>query len=123
MKNDRRDFLKRAGMTGLGLAGAGVMPAYAGTTPALLPNTAPDDKAALVPLNRFPRMVQEYFVGQVGEIEQGAENRRASLRTKSDAEAYVREVRAKIQKCFGPWPQKTPLNARVTGIIDREAYK
>ena len=35
-------------------------------------------------------------------------------------QAYVRAVRAKIQQCFGPWPEKTPLNPRVTGTVDRD---
>jgi cephalosporin-C deacetylase-like acetyl esterase len=78
--------------------------------------------AGLAPLNRFPRMVQEYFVAQVREVQRLSDLRRAALRSKSDAEAYVREVRVKIQQCFGPWPEKTPLNARVTGVVERDAY-
>jgi hypothetical protein len=31
MKNNRRDFIKLAGMAGLGLTGAGIIPAYAGS--------------------------------------------------------------------------------------------
>jgi len=75
------------------------------------------------PLNRFPHMVQEYFVKSVRRIENQANERRAGLLTKADAEAYVREVRQKIQQCFGPWPEKTPLKPRVTGVVERDAYK
>jgi len=75
------------------------------------------------PLNRFPHMVQEYFVKSVRRIENQANERRAGLITKADAEAYVREVRQKIQQCFGPWPEKTPLNPRITGVVERDAYK
>jgi dienelactone hydrolase len=123
MKENRRDFLKLAGLGGIGFAGRGILPR---STSAPIPHDItlpPDDVSALQPLNRFPRMVQEYFVGRVKEIEEEASKRRASLRTKSDAEAYVREVRSKIQQCFGPWPQKTPLNARITGTINRDAYR
>jgi dienelactone hydrolase len=35
----------------------------------------------------------------------------------------VREVREKIQSIFGPWPEKTPLNPRITGVVERDAYK
>jgi cephalosporin-C deacetylase-like acetyl esterase len=73
-------------------------------------------------LNRFPRMVQEFFVEQVRQAEQEGNERRAALKTKADAEVYVRWVRARIQDCFGPWPEKTPLNPRVSGIVDRDAY-
>jgi len=122
MKNNRRDFIKLAGMAGIGLTGASMIPAYAKQVE--LQNViAAGNVSSLSPLNRFPRMVQEYFVGRFREIEQVSEKRRASLHTKGDAEAYVREVRSKIQKCFGPWPEKTQLNARITGTIDRDTYK
>ncbi len=32
------------------------------------------------------------------------------------------EVREKIRRCFGPLPEKTPLNPRITGTLDRDAY-
>ena len=35
------------------------------------------------------------------------------------AEAYVRTVRAKIRRSFGPVPEKTPLNPRITGVLQR----
>jgi dienelactone hydrolase len=117
----RRNLLKLAGLGAAGVslgdkvagpANAAEVKAGVGTT------TAP----ALAPLNHFPRMMQEYFVAQVRAVEQSSETRRAALHTKEDAEAYVREVRAKIQQCFGPWPEKTPLNARVTGTVERAAY-
>lgn len=79
--------------------------------------------ASLAPLNRFPRMVQEYFVERVRRLEERANQRRAALKTRADAEAYARNVREKIQLCFGPWPEKTPLKPRITGIVDRDAYK
>jgi len=80
-------------------------------------------KSDMKPLNRFPRMVQEYFVDQVIHVEKQANKRRAKLKTKADANAYVEEVREKIQKSFGPWPEKTALNPRVTGVLDRDSYK
>ena len=79
--------------------------------------------AELVPLNRFGRMLQEYYVRRVREVEQAAKTRRAAIRTRADAEAHLRDVRAKIAQCFGAFPQKTPLNPRVTGVVERDAYK
>jgi len=75
------------------------------------------------PLNRFPRMVQEYFVDAVASVEQRANQRRDKLKTAADAEAYVRDVQKRIQQSFGPWPKKTPLNPRITGVVERDAYK
>lgn len=77
----------------------------------------------LSPLHRFPRMVQEWVVGQVRSAEQRGNERRATLRTKADAEAYVTSVQQRIRQSFGPFPEKTPLNARVTGTVDRDAYR
>ncbi len=78
---------------------------------------------SIKPLNRFPRMVQEYFVKSVRRVEQQANQRRAALKTRADAEKYVQDVREKIQQSFGPWPEKTPLNPRITGVVERADYK
>ena len=78
--------------------------------------------SSIKPLNRFSRMVQEYFVAQVGQAEKQGNRRRAKLETREDAEAYVKEVQEKIKRSFGPWPEKTPLNAKITGVIARDDY-
>jgi len=75
------------------------------------------------PLNRFPRMVQEYFVRRVREAEAAGLKLKASLGTKADAEKYVQAVREKIRLSFGPFPPKTPLEPRITGVVDRDAYR
>ncbi len=75
------------------------------------------------PLNRYPHMVQEYFVRQVGAVERKANQRRAALRSRAHAEAYVKDVRNRIQQCFGPWPATTPLNPRITGVVERDTYR
>src|SRR3954469_7217082 len=78
---------------------------------------------ALEPLNRFPRMMQEWLVEQGRASEQRGNEARAAVKTKADAEAYVRSVRERVMKCFGPFPEKTPLNAKVTGVVERDVYK
>lgn len=80
------------------------------------------DPPALVPLNRFSRMVQEYFVERARAAEKVGNFARASLQTKADAEKYITDVRRKIAECFGPFPEKTPLNAKVTRKVERDAY-
>ncbi|HEY7498894.1 MAG TPA: prolyl oligopeptidase family serine peptidase [Vicinamibacterales bacterium] len=77
----------------------------------------------LATLNRFPRMVQEFFVARENALHQQRLERLATLTTKADAEAYVRLVRGKIRESFGPFPEKTPLNARVTKVVERDAYR
>ena len=77
----------------------------------------------LPPLNRFPRMVQEWVVDQVHAAEARGNERRAAVKTPADAEAYVTSVQKRIRECFGPFPEKTPLNARVTSEVERDAYR
>jgi len=87
------------------------------------PGQNASDAKSLRPLNRFPRMVQEYFVQRVRRVEARSNRRRATIKTRADAEAYVREVREKIGMSIGPWPEKTPLRPQVTGIVERDAYR
>ena len=78
---------------------------------------------ALAPLNRFPRMMQEYLGAKVVEAEQKSISRIAALKSKEEAEAHVKATRARIAECFGPFPERTPLKPRVTGVVERDAYK
>lgn len=73
--------------------------------------------------NRFPRMVQEFFVEQVRKAEAEANRRRNALKTKEDAERYVKEVQAKALQSFGPFPEKTPLEVRTTSTVKRDTYR
>ncbi|NOX53640.1 MAG: prolyl oligopeptidase family serine peptidase [Planctomycetes bacterium] len=68
-------------------------------------------------------MVQEYFVEQVHRFEQSRLERLAKLSTKADAEAYVQSVRKRIREAFGPFPERTPLNPRITRVVERDQYR
>jgi len=119
----RRDLLQRGGlgllgMSALQLTGTGSVVQAAETKKGPTANAA-----GLTPLQRFPRDVQEYYVRRVRQVEKASNARRAALRTKADAEAYVKDVRAKIQQCFGAFPAKTPLNARVTRVLERDGFR
>ena len=85
---------------------------------------AQDNAATTLPaLNRFPRMMQEFLVERVTAAHQLSVKAKELLTTRSDAEQYVQSVREKIAVCFGPHPEKTELNARVTGVVDRDQYR
>jgi dienelactone hydrolase len=129
-KLSRRALLQggAAGLAGLPLLGLSAAVARAQT--AAPAKSASGKKAApaptapaLVPLNRFGRMLQENYVRRVRFAEKLANERRARVRTKADAEAYVHEVRAKIAESFGAFPEKTPLHARTTKVVERDAYR
>lgn len=114
----RRDVLKlvAGGAAGLMLPGLPLSPA------ALLAADA-DAATGPAPLNRFPRTVQEYLVREVRKAEREATQRKLALSGREQAAAYVREVRSKIRECFGPLPERTPLAPRVTGALERDAYR
>lgn len=84
---------------------------------------AQEEAEHLPPLNRFPRMMQEYFVRRLREAEAKRIERLNSLQNKADAEAYVADVRRKVSLSFGPFPEKTPLNARTTRVLERDGYR
>ena len=107
---DRRSLLRVAGLQALVLSLGDLC-------------WAAEPAAPLVPLNRFPQMMQEWLMAQVKAAEARGNKWREDLKTKADAEAYVNTVRTKIHECFGPMPEKTPLNAKVTGILERETYR
>lgn len=46
-----------------------------------------------------------------------------SVRTAADAEKRRAYIRRKIMDAIGPFPEKTPLNAKVTAVIDRPDHR
>jgi dienelactone hydrolase len=45
------------------------------------------------------------------------------LTTREDWTRYQREARQKILELTGPFPEKTPLNARVVGVVNKPAFR
>jgi cephalosporin-C deacetylase-like acetyl esterase len=110
-------MLHEMSVGGLGMVLAGPLSAYAMQT------AGAADPRALIRLNRFPRMVQEFFVERENQLHQQRLKRLAGLATKADAEAYIQTVRGKIRESFGPFPAKTPLKPRVMKVVERDTYK
>jgi dienelactone hydrolase len=47
----------------------------------------------------------------------------AGLKTKEDWITRQKKVRNILMKTVGPFPEKTPLNAKVTGVVKKEGYE
>jgi cephalosporin-C deacetylase-like acetyl esterase len=107
----------------LGLGGATAALDVSAPAVAAQGGAAAPAATALAPLNRFPRMVQEFFVAREQSLHRQRLERLAALRTRADAEAYVQAVRRQIRESFGPFPEKTPLNARITKVVERDTYR
>ena len=74
-------------------------------------------------LNRYPRMLHDWYIQQVQSSELRNIQAIESLETTDDALRYVSDIQRKIRQCFGPEPERTPLNARVTGTLERDGYR
>ncbi|HQG76304.1 MAG TPA: acetylxylan esterase [Bacteroidales bacterium] len=46
-----------------------------------------------------------------------------SLRTREDWISRQNEVRNKLMEAVGPFPPKTPLNVRITGVLKKDGYR
>lgn len=90
--------------------------------PAKPPPSPPPPPPPLPELRRLPEMLQRYFAQKLREAEARTAAIRDSLKTRKDAERHVRAIRDRILESFGPFPEKTPLNPRVTGIVERDTY-
>ena len=71
----------------------------------------------------YGHMVLDHYVGRVRQMHAERAQRLRALTTPEDALAYQSSVRAAIRASFGPQPPRTPLNAQVTGIIERPGYR
>jgi dienelactone hydrolase len=118
----RRSFLKAAG---LGLAGWPVASALLSRPAIAVAQTVSATPSAppLPPLNRFPRMMQDWLIRRMDEWEGQGKMLRDAVTTKAAAEDYVKKAQERTREAFGPMPEKTPLNAKVTRTVEREGYR
>ena len=63
----------------------------------------------------YGNAVQNYYVDEVRKVYAERKARLAKIKNKKDAEAYVKEVRAKILKAFDLPTEKCPLDPIITG--------
>lgn len=67
----------------------------------------------------FPHAVQDLFLHRLRVLASAYDRKIAGLRTRSDAEKLRDTSRRKLRRIFGPLPDRTPLNVRRTGILER----
>ncbi|EAQ78550.1 alpha/beta hydrolase [Blastopirellula marina] len=77
----------------------------------------------MAPLNRFPRMMQEYYVDRMRAFHDKRITRLDAIETKEDAIAYVKSCQERVRECLGPQPERTPLKPQITGVIERDGYR
>ncbi len=79
---------------------------------------AQEETRTMEPLNRFPRMMQEYVVARIRALDAANEARIMGLGTEAEARAYVEELRGKLPAMFGEMPERCDLNVRTVGTIE-----
>jgi dienelactone hydrolase len=75
------------------------------------------------PLNRFPTMMQDFFMARVRQTEREGEALKFGLKSKKAVLAYQDQVRRHIRSIIGPRPPRVPFNERITGGFEREHYR
>ena len=76
--------------------------------------------------NGYQHMVLDEYVRQVREITADRKARLDAISTPEEARAYQQRVRDVIRQSFTPQaglPPKTPLNAKITRVIEQEAFR
>ena len=67
-------------------------------------------------------MLQEYLSAIRSAAETGREQRIAAIRTPAALEQYQSETLARLKTILGDFPARTPLDAKVTGRLERSGY-
>ncbi|MEM7013627.1 MAG: prolyl oligopeptidase family serine peptidase [Verrucomicrobiota bacterium] len=103
----------------ISLTGAGAAGVFLNTLA-----SAQEDQPQFEQLHRFPRMVHNFYHDQVLRAERRGLAAKADLKTKADAEAYVKSVQEKIRRSFSPFTkEKCELNPKVTSVLERDGYR
>jgi dienelactone hydrolase len=113
---------RRAALTGSAAAALGAALHFSGAERLLAATTMQTGQATLPKEYRYGHVVQEYYVQRLREISRRRQQARAAIRTPAQVIKLRGEVRRKLLACFGPWPERTPLKARITGTVERDKY-
>ncbi|MEI6337003.1 MAG: acetylxylan esterase [Verrucomicrobiota bacterium] len=81
-----------------------------------------NEPALLQTRNGFSRMILDDQIARARELHEDRAKRLAAIKSRRQAEAYRDTVSVKIARCFGKFPKKTPLNARITGVVEHEKF-
>ncbi|NND06542.1 MAG: xylan esterase [Saprospiraceae bacterium] len=65
----------------------------------------------------------DHYIKQAEGLHDLREQEIAKLKTKEEWQARQKWVKDKLNELVGPFPEKTPLNPRITGVIKKEDYR
>ncbi|MCW8129329.1 MAG: prolyl oligopeptidase family serine peptidase [Planctomycetota bacterium] len=70
--------------------------------------------------HHYPHAVIDDYVARIRAMRRERRARLAAVRTRAQALRYQERVQEAIGRAFSPRPPRTPLNPRVTGVIERD---
>jgi cephalosporin-C deacetylase-like acetyl esterase len=70
-----------------------------------------------------PNALYHHLVKQAFSFLDARRERVAHLRTESDWRDRQKEIKATLDRIVGPFPERTPLQARVTGVVQKGGYR
>ena len=73
--------------------------------------------------NGYGHMVLDYYVERLRAMRAERHERLSKLKTKEDAIAYQQYVRSVVDKAFGPWPERVPLDIQYGETLQRDGYR
>ncbi len=65
----------------------------------------------------------KYFCNEAFKLIEKREAEIATLETKEDWTERQKKIRAGLTNIIGEFPEKTPLNAQITGVLQRDGYR
>mgnify|MGYP001589754306 CR=1 FL=1 len=73
--------------------------------------------------NGYQQMVLEYYVGNVRGFNRYQDINLKCIANRDEAIDYQNKIRKAIKSAFSPRPRKTPLNPKITGMLQRNGYR
>ena len=73
--------------------------------------------------NGYQHLVHDYLIHRLRDMRAKRTEELASLRGRADALAYQAKVRAAVAKAYAPFPERCPLDAVSTGVLECDGFK
>ncbi len=68
-------------------------------------------------------MLFDYLLRAVRACDEMRQREVAKLTTAQEWSAWGKRARAEFHRAIGPFPERTPLNARIAGVLQRDGYR
>src|SRR5262249_30277229 len=73
--------------------------------------------------SELPDMLLAYMAARLADQQKRGDTARLRVRTQAEAAARRQYIRMRTREMCGPFPEKPPLAARVTGSLERKTYR